>query len=509
MAKRSDPLGQFSKPYIIPAPVGGWNARDPFPALPPQDAIILENFIPGMGGVSMRPGYTVFATGIGGSVNSLLEYNGPVVMKCFAASGANIYDVTAGGAVGAPVVTGLSGDQWQSRMYTTPAPANYLVICNGVDPVQEFDGTTWTVPTITGVTSANLSNVGVIANRLWFIEKNTLRLWYLGIGSISGSATLFDVGDQAFLGGSLVAMTTWSQDGGAGPNDYAVFFTTAGQVIIYQGTDPSSVNTWSLVGRFRIPEPVGMRCVLKSGADVAVITTLGVVALSAILPISISGQGKAAVTDKIKGAFQTAYAVGGSIFGWDIVEYPRGALVIVNVPQPGGMNTYQQYVMNTVTGMWCNFTNLNAICWNLFDQNMHFGDANGNVNLFDFGQTDNDTPISGVCLPAFNDFGQPGNKRFLMARPLYTGAIGSDPPLELRVDYDVLFPTQSQTSIPSGGSPWGSPWGSSWGPSIGAISDWQSVAGFGRVGSVILSISSNVGWTINHIDILAETGGLF
>lgn len=508
MAKKPNLLGQFSDPVKIPPLIGGWNARDPLASMPPEDAVILQNFVPGTGGISLRTGFSAWASAIGGPVSSLMEYNGPSSEFLFAASGANIYNVTSSGPVGAPVVTGMTSDFWQSTMFETPAPLNWLIICNGSDPVQEFDGTSWSVPTITGISSSALINVAPMASRLFFIEENSLHIWYLGIGAIQGAATLFDLGTQFMLGGKLVALATLSQSGGSGPSDNYCFFSDRGEVVIYQGTDPSSITTWFKVGTYRIPEPIGTRCVVKSGADLGVITQLGVLPLSAVLPISNAGQGRAAVTDKIKGAFQAAHRATGDMEGWQIIEYPQGALVIVNVPQADGV-TFQQYVMNMQTGAWCNFVGINGLSWSLLEQNLFFGDTSGNVWQFDTGTTDNGNAIAGVVLPAFEEFGTSGFKRFLMARPLYNGPVGSNPPVVLRTEYDTTLPTSGQTIIPAGQSPWNSPWYSPWGAAIGPISQWQGLEGIGQVGSLMLSVASYAGLTLNYIDVLVEPGGMF
>ena len=40
----------------FPAPVGGWNARDPLAAMDPADAVKLVNFIPNTTSVTLRQG---------------------------------------------------------------------------------------------------------------------------------------------------------------------------------------------------------------------------------------------------------------------------------------------------------------------------------------------------------------------------------------------------------------------------------------------------------------------
>lgn len=52
----------------IPAPVGGWNARDALDAMPPTDAVKLVNWIPRAGYVQSRGGFSIHASGLGGAV---------------------------------------------------------------------------------------------------------------------------------------------------------------------------------------------------------------------------------------------------------------------------------------------------------------------------------------------------------------------------------------------------------------------------------------------------------
>jgi hypothetical protein len=45
-------------------------------------------------------------------------------------------------------------------------------------------------------------------------------------------------------------MLNWTNDAGDGVDDYAAFVFSTGEVLVYQGDDPGSVNAWSLIGRF-------------------------------------------------------------------------------------------------------------------------------------------------------------------------------------------------------------------------------------------------------------------
>ena len=58
-----------------PPPVGGWNARDAYSAMGPEDAVILQNWFPGTSAVVTRGGTTSHATGIPGVGKTLATYS--------------------------------------------------------------------------------------------------------------------------------------------------------------------------------------------------------------------------------------------------------------------------------------------------------------------------------------------------------------------------------------------------------------------------------------------------
>lgn len=492
----------------IPAPIGGWNARDPISAMAPTDAVKLDNFIPGTGGVALRPGTSVFATSIasGAAVNSLMEYNSPGgSVKLFAAAGSAIYDVTSGGVIGAGSLTSLSNSKFQHTMFSTSG-GNFLVICNGADSVHNYNGTSWSTPAIVGATSSTFINVAVHASRLWFVQTGTLSAWYLPTQSIAGTATEFPLGAVFKQGGYLVAIASWTRDGGSGPDDIAVFITSKGEVALYSGTDPSSTDTWAKVGTFKIGEPIGRRCTVKLGGDVGVLTSQGLLPLSRVLPGLEANQTATAITNKIRKAFEDSYRAYGQTFGWQAIEYAKAGLLIVNVPQGSGA-TSVQYAMNELTSGWCRLKDINATCWSPFGDAMYYGTSSGTIRKYDVDSVDDDTPITGVMLPAFQNFGGPMEKQFHMARPLYTAAVGTDIPVICRVEYDDSEASINIQSIPSSGTPWGSPWGSAWGPSIGSVFAWQGIQGIGKVASILLGISSRTPLTFHQADIIFETGG--
>ena len=64
--------------------------------------------------------------------------------------------------------------------------------------------------------------------------------------------TIFDLGSFMTRGGFLETIATWTQDSKQTVDEYLAFITSRGQVVVYQGTDPATANTFALVGLYDI-----------------------------------------------------------------------------------------------------------------------------------------------------------------------------------------------------------------------------------------------------------------
>ena len=58
----------------VPAPIGGWNARDSLGAMSPTDAVQMVNWYPTPSDILLRKGYTKHGTSLTGTVESLMNY---------------------------------------------------------------------------------------------------------------------------------------------------------------------------------------------------------------------------------------------------------------------------------------------------------------------------------------------------------------------------------------------------------------------------------------------------
>ncbi len=512
-ARRTLAQGKRGSTASIPAPVGGWNARDALGAMPVTDAAQLTNWWPATSSVYMRYGYSQYATGLDGQCETLLVYNGLTADEMFGATdNGSIYDVTSGGAVGAAVVSGLTNGRLQYTQITTTG-GSFLMAVNGADKLQYYDGSTWTIDggtyTITGVDTADCININLFKNRIWMVQKDTLDAWYLGTNTLQGAATKFPLGGVASLGGSLVAMATWTIDAGYGVDDLAAFITSKGEIIVYRGTDPSSANTFALVGVWQVGEPVGHRCFLKFGGDMLLITQDGVMPMSAGLQSSRLDP-RVSLTDKIQFAVSTAVSLYGSNFGWQLVYFPKENQLYLNVPVQVG-NTQQQYVMNTITKNWSNFTGWNANCWAIFDSNPYFG-GDGYVGKAWDTFADDNTDIQATAIQAFSNFGNATvQKRFTLMRPVfYTN--GSPNILgEINVDFDLSDTTSPLSASAIAYATWDSGvWDAAiWGSDTVLQQNWQGVTGIGYYAAPFIKVAAQ-GITVQWVNttVVWEAGGI-
>jgi hypothetical protein len=483
----------------ISAPVGGLNAVDSLAAMPPEDAVVLDNFFPYPTYVQLRAGSADWVTGLPSFVETLMGFSdNTTTEKLFAISGTSVYDVTTSGAVGAAVVTGLSNARWEYVNVSVPGGAS-LYAANGVDKPLYYDGSSWvkvdgaSTPAITGVTTTTLRNPAVWKSRLWFVQNNTTKAWYLPVQSIGGAATSFDLATIWNLGGELQSIITFSLSSATSFDDYIGFLSTEGQLAVYQGTDPASASTFSIVGVYNMGKPVGRRCWFKYGNDAAIICSDGLVSVQRVISVGVKNP-KDAITYKIQQLINADIQDYSGNFGWQGVVYPLGNKVILNVPQSSNSQSHQ-YVMNTLHGAWCSYGLLNspwnASCFCVLGDNLYWGD-NTIVKLGDTGRNDSGTQIFGSMLPAYSYFGTNRQKQFTMLRPILLTSGPVTPALGLSLDFQTKLPTGTPTFSPQAGGIWGTgKWGSAvWGGSARVQKQWQTIYGVGFSASVYLQLAA-------------------
>jgi hypothetical protein len=495
----------------------------------PSDAVYLDNWFPRNDRVEVRLPFAPWATctGISGDIETLAAWNGGSTQSLWAlgstGSAIKAYDVSSAATVSANAAFTALAHTGSTARYSQAMFNNlagfYLYLCdeNGVNAPCHYNGTTWATPAITGPgANTNLVHVTLFKYRLFFVEKNTLDLWYLPIDNIAGTALKFRLGGFCNEGGSILATANWTVDAGEGVDDRFVVVTTMGQVLIFEGTDPSSASSWNLAGIFNVARPIGRRCILRYGSDLYIITTDGLYSLTSLLtPTAVSPS--TAITDKVRIAFQQAARSFSSGAGWQAVYYPKGRYVLVNVPQgtAAGSVTHQ-YVMNAETKAWCRFKDQNARCWGMLAGDLYFGMAGGLVRQADSTTATadaNTTAIAASAKQAFNYFNARGNvKKFNLVRPsVQSNAANLALQTGLDIDFQATAVIPNVSSAGTSGSVWDvAAWDmASWSEEDLVTSNWQTDGGIGHAAAFVLSASvTGAGLAWYATDWVYEPGGL-
>lgn len=483
---------------MLPVPTGGLDAISPLTGMPPENGITLDNWFPQLRWIEIRRGHVEHCdtANAGDPIESLMAYNAEVGSsdRLFAAVSGDIVDVTT--STPSVSVTTLTNDRWQHINFATSG-GNFLLCVNGADGVRSYNGTAWATQTITGVTAANLIHLAAFKSRVWFVEVNSLDAWFLPPDFIAGAATRFPLGGTLKKGGFLMAIATWSLDGGDGPDDRIAFISSEGEVAIYAGTDPTNAASFQLQGVYEIGAPIGRRCFFKIGGDVAIVCIDGVVPLSKAMVIERGSTLSVAITANIQPLLNNDARNFKSLFGWQLISYPLGTMAILNVPQLEN-ETAIQYVMNTVSGAWCRFTGMNANCWELFQDRVFFGGNDGVVMEADTGGDDNGEPIATDVKGAFNDLQDPRLKEFVMARPFIITDGDVAPGLAINVDYRDTATVDTQPASIASSAEWDEAvWDVDvWPIEENLVADWVGIAAMvGNAVSIRMAVSAQASGT--------------
>src|SRR6478752_478731 len=249
---------------------------------------------------------------------------------------------------------------------------------------------------ITGVDTSDLIYVWSFKGRLFFIEKNSLNAWYLPADAIGGAMTILPLGGEFSLGGFLLIGASWSLDtsGSGGLSEQCIFISNEGQVLAFQGTDPSAVATWTKVGRYRTGKPLGAKSFITAGGDLIMSTTLGFVPLSQVLQKDVAALSPNAVSYSIETQWNDLVALRGET-PWHAKTWPENQMVVIALPTVNGQPP-RMLITNPRTGAWTEYTNWNGHCLETINGRLFYGSDNGIVVEANVTGTDMGTVYTGV-----------------------------------------------------------------------------------------------------------------
>ena len=559
-----------TRDVMFPAPTKGWVQSGNITTAGRDQAEVLDNFFPTAQGARLRGGSTEYAN-IGSAIVRMPVYSA-TSDSLFATTATGIYDADriAGGGSNFADVAGMTSGDWSAAQISTPG-GSFLVMVNGSDPAQYFDGSTFypintaavnNVPydtltaafsvgqtitggtsgatavivsivqtsatagtfrvgaitggpfqnneaitsatgaalangassagssiTITGVTTANLTQVFLHKSRLFFVEENSLSAWYLPAASLGGAASELDFGAVFKRGGTLMFGASWSLDSGAGLDDVAVFVTSNGEIAVYEGNDPASASDWSLAGVYEISRPLNKHAYFKAGGDLAILTEDGIIPVSEALRKDRAALQAVAVSYPIEDAWKSAVANRSTAYPITPTLWQSQALLMI------GVSADVAYVANARTGAWCRYTGWDVRCGAVADDRLYFGSNGGVVLRGQVGGNDDGVAFTGKYVPKFTDGGSQKIKVANHAsvtvkaseRPTFAMTCFSDYALG---SYPTPTPLVQESGATWGGGVWGTfVWGD--GGAENAYTSWKAVRAVGYSIAPAIIVTSN------------------
>lgn len=352
-------------------------------------------------------------------------------------------------------------------------------------------------------------------SRLWFVEADSTRAWYLDPNAVSGTATSFDFAPRFRRGGNLRGLYEWSYDGGSGMAASLVAISDEGDVVVYQGTDPGDASDWAIKGSWSVGAiPTGRRIATEYGGDLLILSLQGIVSLSKLVLSSATAEDQT-TGSKIGNLFnQLAASSRRSLPGWSIQMHPADNSLFITVPTSAGAATEQLAMSNTSKG-WGRYRDLPVYCCAAWAGVMYFGTVDGQVCQHD-GYLDSvllATPTEGTAiawssLGAFTSLGNMREKQVKLLRPILLGG-STNPTLEATAlyDYNLNEPTAPTAGTASAGWDFGV-WDTSvWDGDYTAAAPLGGAVGMGRHVAIAVRGASTTRTVYVGCDVLFEQGG--
>lgn len=455
-------IAQRLSTTTLPAPTRGIVLSENEAFMQPGGAAIQVNFVSTLRGVKLRGGTARWcALPETTPVISAFEYVSATTQKMFAANAGKLYDVTTGTPTVARAAHS-SGNYAATHMANAADNTVWMLATTDAgDPVIRFNGLTWGETTgtptdgaspITNVPAAGLSYVWKYRNRLYFIERESMNAWYLGIDAVGGALAKIPLAGAAGKGGKLLFGAVWSTDAGDGADDKNCFVTSEGEILVFTGTNPSDAANWRQEGRYSLPAPLGINAHLNIGGDLLILTVDGIVPVSQAVSKESGQLELAMLTRTIRPLWRDTVNARAPA-SWTAVMWNEYGGVFVAAP---GGDPGKQYcfVANSTTVAWAQLT-LDATCWIRLRESLFFGTQKGLIMQAECGGYDkdannNDVPYLATLVGGWETFGATSNQvvwRQARVRFRTGGVQPFQPQVAAAVDYVIALPPPPPVGI--------------------------------------------------------------
>ena len=496
----------------FPIPTGGVNAVSSFSGLKQNECHYCYNILPTEQGMKTRRGTKEYANDVGFQIRTMIPFNGRKADrtddKLYATGNDGIYEVGTGGAGSAvkrfSFATSNATAGYGNHIYWVAANGDpFILYADAVNGLIMYTGTTNTWAVVTNITGLDETKVRFVVQhklRIWLILEDDSNAYYLGANANSGAATQFQLGSKFKNGGDLAGIFNLTVDAGDGIDDLFLAISRAGDILAFQGTDPSSANTWGLKGQWQVGEvPAGRKFAEEMSGDVIVLSSFGVSSVNDLLQGSEPFENYSSPMNKISNLVRERMVDEISTAGWEIMLYPTdGSLVIQSPERVGKADRYLHYVYNMNTKAWGFWRDVKSLSMCTWRGDLYYGDVNGEVwqmtgtydNVTIASPGSNQTAVEFSLLTAFSDAGAPGIvKRCSVIKPFFYGTDLSSYQTKVLYDYDFTELTSAGTTTPTTASVWNTARWNTTGIWVGDRADNKPFDSLGAGMGVVMAIA--------------------
>ena len=453
---------QHTQAAEIPASTAGINAIASLARMNEDECIFSFNILGEDFGMEVRDGYREWANGwTGGFARTVITFEGNIDAedRMWVANDEGIWDVTVEGTTNPTqdVVFPSGAGNAGICSYVTYGNDNgdrFVLLCDGENGYYTWEQTTdtWTKVAegggggITGTDPALFDFFMIWKTRVWFIQRDTGIAWFLDkSATFLGTVNEFNWGDQFRYGGRLVSLHNWTLDGGNGIDDYLVGIGAAGDVIVYQGTDPTSKNDFGLVGSWYVGQlPFGNRIASEYAGELYILSIQGLIPLSKLLNGAAIGDPATYVTAKISPYIRLGLDTELTDFGWQVHIQSKQSRLYINAPILPN-RPQLAFTMYFGTGAWGIIDGLPKAHTADYQGEALWTDSAINKIYIQVGNRDKvylnpevdgeSEAITWSVLTAYQKLGQASHyKRMQYIRPIFVG--GQVPAYSVRASYD-------------------------------------------------------------------------
>jgi len=541
------PRGKTHVTQTKPPPVGGIDTVNPRALMPPNNAVVLDNFISSEAGLAMREGWYEYATKVGGGIDpirTIMSFESspetslvsPLsVSELFASTDKGIYLIEGG--------ADMTGEAPMLALSTVPNAGvfsfvqfvteggNYLIACSETDGAFIYDGLAWTKysstggqgpGTINGADPTKFVYVTSYKKRLMFLTRANSLCWMFPVGQVGGTVTKFDFGPMLKHGGMPLMMVNWTQDSGEGTDDRLMVMGSAGDLAIYEGDDPTSATAFRCVGIWFIGQPpIGRRSITVAGGAPYALTSFGLISLGAIVNgglenILTSNAEQLRQLRLLQQTLSQDFQTKLYSDGWEIRAIPSKSLLLITRPRTT-IDEDVHYVFQLHTSAWSRLLDMPGSTFGTRLNEVYSATPTGRVLRVLDGYTDSKQldgsgalHIRGRVIPAFDYFGSPDViKQALMIRPTFLAAGPVSYTVSMNVDFEINTDQLTPIDQDVVGALWNqATWDKShWAPDFKTSSEWRGVEGLGYALAPSLFVSSQTRCVLASIAYMMMPGG--